>query len=148
MAEGARTQIAEIRGCISRLEEKVSQLEGAQAGFVAEYEQNLKWMALEIASKVLGKRIEEDDTEMASLVKEAVNTVWGAKWITVEISDAMPGLLDLLAKNLHLADGGSRVEVHPVQAPAGTCIIDTPSGLIDASVYTQLENLKEYFAGE
>ena len=30
-------------------------------------------------------------------------------------------------------------------APAGTVMLETPSGVVDASVMTQLDNLRDYF---
>lgn len=147
MEKGAQSQIGEIRQCIASLEQAVSKLEGSQAGFMAEYEANLKWMALEISSKILSRRIEDDDLEMLDLVKDAVNSVGSAKWITVEVSNQMPELFDELVQSLNTADS-QRLDVRQISAPPGTCVVDTPSGIVDASVYTQIENLREYFLNE
>lgn len=147
LQEGLRTQVQKIEGFISRMEQSIAALEGEQAGFMAEYEYNLKWLAWEIASKVLGKRIAEDETEMVSLVKTAVASVKNAEWITIEVSEKMTGLVDQLARELK-ASGEERIEVRGIAAPEGTCVIDTPSNMIDASVYSQLENLRLYFAHE
>ena len=145
--EGAQSQVEEIRACIAQLELAISKLEGEQAGFVAEYEQNLKWMALEIASKVLNKRLDYSDADIADLVRGAVNTVKGANWITVQISDGAPKLLETLIQSLKIAEGG-KITIHDIPAPPGTCIVETPESVVDASVYIQLENLKEYFLNE
>lgn len=147
MVEGARDQAAALKGCMEQLVEGVAHLEGEQAGFMAEYEYNLKWLAWEIASKVLGRKLEEDETELCSLVKMAVASVKNAAWITVEVSDKMSGLIEQLTKEFRRL-GDDRVEVRGISAPDDTCIIDTPDGLIDASVYSQLENLRIYFANE
>lgn len=148
LSEGARAQLNEVRQCIVSLEQTVCKLEGEQAGFITEYEQNLKWFALEIASKILNKRIEKDNTEMIELVKEAVGAMQNSKWVTVEVSNSMPALFDVLIRTLRSADNGRRVDVRQISAPPGTCVIDTPGGVVDASVYTQLQNLKDYFENE
>lgn len=145
--EGARAQAKELKGCMEKLVEGVSHLEGEQAGFMAEYEYNLKWLAWEIASKVLGRKLDEDETELVSLVKMAVASVKNAEWITVEVSEKMTALLETLEREFRRL-GDDRVEIRGISAPIGTCIIDTPDGLIDASVYSQLENLRIYFANE
>lgn len=147
MVDGARQQADQILQCIKAIEDGISHLEGEQAGFVAEYEYNLKWLAWEIASKVLGHKIEQDETEMLSLVKAAVSSVKNADWIAVEVSDKMTTLIDRLNEELKRVGEGS-IEVRGVSAPNDTCVIDTPSGMIDASVYSQLENLRIYFAQE
>lgn len=147
LAEGARDQAQTLHDCMEQLIQGISKLEGEQAGFMAEYEYNLKWLAWEIASKVLGRKLEEDETELVSLVKMAVASVKNAEWITVEVSEKATALLDTLTKEFRKL-GDDRVDIRGISAPEGTCIIDTPDGLIDASIYRQLENLRIYFAGE
>lgn len=147
LSEGVRTQAQALQECMEQLVDGVSRLEGEQAGFMAEYEYNLKWLAWEIASKVLGRKLEEDETELVSLVKMAVASVKNAEWITVEVSEKASSLLESLEKEFRRL-GDDRVDIRGISAPEGTCIIDTPDGLIDASVYSQLENLRIYFSGE
>lgn len=145
--EGARTQVDAVVQCIAQIEEAISRIEGEQAGFMAEYEQNLKWLSLEIASKVLNKRLQQNDADIAELVRGAVHAVKGADKIIVSVSDSMPRLIDVLSNSLHTAEGG-KVEVRDVPAEPGTCLIETPDAVVDASVYTQLENLKDYFKND
>lgn len=147
LAEGTKQQIENLYALIGEIRSQIGVLEGERAGFIAEYEYNLKWLAWEIASKVLGRKLEEDETELVSLAKMAVASVKNAQWITVEVSDKMSTLMDELTKEFRRV-GDERVEVRGISAPEGTCIIDTPDGLIDASVYRQLENLRIYFASE
>ncbi|MEG0110739.1 MAG: FliH/SctL family protein [Oscillospiraceae bacterium] len=97
-----------------------------------------------MAARILNKRIENDDTEMEALVKAAVNSVKNAEWIRVEIAETMTGLIDKVTQVLKQSDN-TKVKVMGVTEPVGTCIVDTPEGRTDASVYTQLANLKEYF---
>ena len=140
---GMQSKTGEINDCIKKIELAISVMEGEQAGFIAEHEENLRWLALEIAARVLNKRI-DDDKEMESLVKAAIKSVKNAEWIRVEIAESMTGLIDSLTQLVKQNEGG-KVQVIGVTEPVGTCIIDTPQGRIDASVYTQLANLKEYF---
>lgn len=144
---GAAAEAETIAQCIHNLELAVARIEGEQEGFMVEYEGNLKWLALEIASRVLSKRIEQDDSEMMSLVKSALATVKSTEWIKVELSQDMTGLIDALGQELKRA-GEERITVRGISAPPGTCIMDTPASKLDASMYTQLQNLKEYFAQE
>ncbi|MEF9852368.1 MAG: FliH/SctL family protein [Hydrogenoanaerobacterium sp.] len=144
LEEGMNTKKTEIDDAINGIELAISKMEGEQAGFIAEYEENLRWLALEIAARILNKRIENDDTEMEALVKAAVNSVKNAEWIRVEIAETMTGLIDKVTQVLKQSDN-TKVKVMGVTEPVGTCIVDTPEGRTDASVYTQLANLKEYF---
>lgn len=144
---GASAEAETIAQCVQNLELAVARIEGEQAGFMTEYESNLKWLALEIASRVLSKRIEQDDGEMMNLVKAALATVKNAEWIKVELSESMTGLIDALGQELKRT-GEERITVHGISAPPGTCIIDSPTSKLDASIHMQLQNLKEYFAQE
>lgn len=148
VAEGSRAQAKAIADCISEIELAVGRLEGEQSGFIAEYESDLKWLALEIASKVLNKKLEQDDTEMLELVKVAVDSIKNAEWIAIEISEQMTGLLSRLHAELEKGNACPQVDILSRPVPIGTCMIDTPSGMIDASVFTQIENLRDYFLSE
>lgn len=141
---GACAEVNTIAECIGNLELAISKIEGEQAGFMAEFESNLKWLALEISSKILRKRIEDDDNEMVGLVKAALNSVKNTEWVRLELSEEMGTLIDTMTQELRRTSE-KPIEVHGIQAPPGTCIVDTPTGKVDASVYTQLANLKEYF---
>lgn len=84
---------------------------------------------------------------MIGLVKAAISTVKKSKWITVEISEQMAGLIQKLEQELRSV-GDDKVDVRPIDAPVGVCHVDTPDGVIDASLETQLENLRLYFEQE
>lgn len=149
--EGLRESLEERRRtigeCVAQLEQLVSRIEGEQAGFFSEFESNLRWLALEIASRILNQRIGEDDLAAKSLIKAAMSTVKNAEWISVELSEKMAGLIDHLTQEVQQL-GDDHIQIRGVDAPMGTCVVDTPTERIDASVYTQLSNLKEYFSRE
>lgn len=147
LRDGILQQQETVSAAVSSLQESISRIEGEQAGFFAEHEQNLKWLALEISGKILNARIAEDDTQMIGLVKAAISTVKKSKWITVEISEQMAGLIQKLEQELRSV-GDDKVDVRPIDAPVGVCHVDTPDGVIDASLETQLENLRLYFEQE
>ncbi len=138
LAEGAQ----HMQTIVDELEQTVASLEGDQAGFEAEYEENLRWLALEIAAKVMAKKIRHDDTEMLEMVHEAVQEVRDEPWVRVEVSHTMTGLLEEL---MQLYQNETHIEVMPTEDSLGTARIESPSGVVDASLQTQLSNLKDYF---
>ncbi|MDD3429682.1 MAG: FliH/SctL family protein, partial [Oscillospiraceae bacterium] len=144
-AEGLQEQKAALAQCVQALQAGIAKMEGAQASFITGYEQDLKWLAIEIAEKVLCKKISQDETEMTQLIKNAVETVKNANWLTVEVSEQMPNLITALQQELQSAANAANIDVKSICAPRGTCIIDTPEGFLDVSIDTQLENLKDYF---
>lgn len=138
----------EIADCICNIAQTLARLESAQAGFFTGYEQDLKWMALEIAQKILLDTITADDTQLVPLVLAAVNSASSAPWMSVEISEHMTGLLTQLQQKLQESPVGTKVNIRLIDAPPDTCIIETPDKFFDASITQQLENLKGYFAAE
>ena len=139
--------LQDITGCVRDIEQTLTRLESMQAVFITGYEQDLKWMALEIAQKVLMDTIAADDTRLLPLVMAAVNSAANAPWMTVEISEHMTGLLTQLQQRLKDFPDG-RVSLRLVDAPSDTCIVETPDTFFDASITQQIENLKGYFAAE
>lgn len=141
--EGMTEALETVRQSSAAIENAIASFEGERAGFEAEYEQQLKWLAIEIASKVLAKKVAQDDAEMTEMVEKAVQSVKNESWIRIEVAQEMTGLIDRLTS---LFDGNDAVSISPVPAEAGTVHIETPSGVVDASLRTQLANLREYFA--
>ncbi|MFV0498340.1 MAG: hypothetical protein ACK5L0_09285 [Candidatus Fimivivens sp.] len=138
----------DITTCIRNIEQTLIHLESTQARFITGYEQDLKWMSLEIAQKILMDKISADDTQLVPLVMNAVNSVSDTPWMSVEISEHMTGLLTQLQQKLQSAPAGSKVNIRLNDAPPDTCIIETPDKFFDASIRQQIENLKGYFAAE
>lgn len=142
--EGMAQAIETVRQSAKALEHAIASFEGERASFEAEYEQQLKWTAIEIASKVMAKKVEDDDAEMAAMVEKAVASVRNEPWIRVDVAQEMTGLIGQL---MALFEKDENVNVSPIPAQPGTVHIETPSGVVDASLHTQLANLREYFAG-
>ncbi len=146
--EAAQELSQEIRQTINRASASIEDIGRQYSQFAQQYEQELKWLALEIASKILHKRIGEDDTQLLELVKAAADSVKQSPWLSIQISQEAHGLAAALKQHLAMAEGrraGQQVDIVPAALPPGSCIIDSPEGIIDASVETQLENLREAF---
>ncbi len=139
---GFASAVGEIKDAVQNLENVVARFEADRAGYEVEFEEKLKWMAAEIASKVLAKKVAEDDTEMLQMVEKAVASVQREAWVRVEVAQEMTHLIERLVA---IFEANTNIEVNGVPSPVGTVRIETPSGVIDASLKTQLENIKAYF---
>lgn len=138
---------AEITNCIAQVEQLMQQLEEDHKSFIQQYEEGLNDLAIEIAEKVLKEAVHETGDLMVSLVKDAVSAVRNANWISIQVSDKLPGLVDTLKREL--SDTQSlrhAVEVSAGEFPEDTCIVQTPEGVLDASVSEQINNLKTVLA--
>lgn len=143
---GAAQKAADIDTAIQSLTAAIEQLTKAQEEYFTEYSSSLKYLASEIAGKVIQKTVDRDDSVIAEMVKAAVEDIKDTEWVTAEISDKLTNAAPLLEREFQkVRPGRARVEVKRVDSDKLTVILRTPDGVIDASVPVQLENLNEYF---
>jgi flagellar biosynthesis/type III secretory pathway protein FliH len=137
----------EISTHLTELDTLMQTLQKNQEAFFESYQDGLATLSIEIAQKVLGSLIREQETLLLPLVEQAMATVKNEEWITVQVSERMPVLVDYLKRDLLAAGNteGRTVEVQAADLPEGSCLIQTPEGVLDASVQTQLDNLKTMF---
>ena len=137
----------EISSQLAELDTLMQTLQQRQQEFFETYENGLTTLSIEIAQKVLGSLIRQQETLLLPLVEQAMSTVKNEEWITVQVSERMPVLVDYLKRDLLGGTGteGHTVEVQAADLPEGSCLIQTPEGVVDASIHTQLENLKTMF---
>jgi flagellar biosynthesis/type III secretory pathway protein FliH len=144
-AAGSEALTKDILHCIRQVSQEMSELQKDHECFCQQYESSLLSLAASISSKILCKRISEDDSEMDELVRTAVETVRHADWISIEVSERMAGHIKMLSRELQSTINSPSIEVTAKNSVPGLCLIKTPQVVLDASVSTQLENLKRRF---
>ena len=135
----------EIERCLSEVDRLMNDLQEQHQSFIKQYEDGLFSLSLDIAEKVLHTAIGEQEELMRSLVKEAVSSVKNVNWISVQVSDRLPGLVEALQKEFANWKELCQVEVSAADLPIGGCVVQTPDGVVDASISVQLGNLKGIF---
>lgn len=131
----------EFRPYVQQLSDSLKEVKENQKESLNRIEKNIANIALEMASKILKKRIQEDDTDMIQLVTELLEENKQSEWITVELSKKMKNLIDYTEKVL--TQKYPQVQVKKSDSPEGTCVVDTPNGVIDATIKSQLDNIRE-----
>lgn len=113
--------------------------------------QDLKELALAIAEKVIHVSLKSSGDILIRMIESATAKRRRCEWVQVYIADCdakasantVPELVEALSR---LSD---RVRVIPMTGDeSGTCIIEMPDEIIDASVSTQLDNLRGLIADE
>ena len=133
----------ELAERIARVDAILAELTERQNQFFANYNRELESLAISVAEKILADTIEADPTRMAKLVMQAVGSVKTDDWVTVEISDQLPGLAEYLKREYAETLAGRRIEFAREELPKDACVIQTAAGVTDASIATQLGNLRE-----
>jgi flagellar biosynthesis/type III secretory pathway protein FliH len=148
--EGYANGIAEKAGELEKLagqtKSVLQEMNDSLQKRLAEFEENLTVIAVDITSKILARKIDSDDMILTDLIRKTAEETKNAEWIKITLSDKLSGVLKEIEKELRDGVSSGKLDVVAKEAPNGTCIVETQDGIIDASVYTQLENLKKYFA--
>lgn len=145
--EGLSEKRVEIESRLRELDQLMERLSQEQEAFLRQYQEGLAALSLEIAQKVLDEAVMADDSLMRPLVRKAVSSVKNAEWISVEVSSRLPGLVEGLREELAGRSDLPRLDVQGSDLPPGSCRVHTPEGMVDASISTQLGNLKSLFDG-
>ena len=112
--------------------------------------EELKDVAVAIAEKVIHVSLKNSSDIILRMVDAATDTHKHCEWAHVYIADCDVGgkaytVPELTAALSHIAD---RVRVVPMpDEESGTCIVEMPDVILDASVSTQLENVKDVLSG-
>lgn len=113
--------------------------------------QDLKELALAIAEKVIHVSLKSSGDILIRMIEAATAKRRRCEWVQVYIADCdakasvntVPELTEYLSR---LSD---RVRVIPMTGDeSGTCIVEMPDEIIDASVSTQLDNLRGIITDE
>ncbi len=140
-----RQKKAEIDETINEVNSSVNEMLELQKRYFSQFADELKYFAIEIAEKIINERIESDDTALEKLVLATVNSAKSGGWMKVEVSEHLSGLVEALRKELAHTDDDIHYEVTPKALADDTVRVTTESGTVDASVSTQLRNLREVF---
>ena len=98
-----------------------------------------------MAEKILRKKVEYDEAELADMVAGAVLSERDKENITVHIPEDAVGLVEALEKRLEpLRDKmGGVLRIKTESRPPGFVQVETEEGIVDASLDVQLDNLKK-----
>jgi len=140
--QGSEYKINEIHDCIAALDEGFRSLEISLDERMNNYEKNMHLLAIEIASKILHKNLAKNDLAMLELTKHAVGLVKSSPWIEVTLSNKLHKHLKFIEKELKVIAANSEMRINFQEVPADTCIVESLEGIIDASLSTQINNLK------
>lgn len=136
---------AELRDCITGVQSLMDELVIKHGQFIEEFTSELKYMATDIAEKMILEKINEDDLILQRLVLQTVNSVKNVEWLNVEISERLVGLVDVIKKELEKPEYNGRAFVFPVAGTDSVCRVVTNEGAVVSSIEAQAENLREEF---
>lgn len=129
-----------IRESLAKVDDLLAQLEDEHEAFMNSYRDNLAQTAIAIAEKVVLHQISEDDTCLEQLVLQNVNAAKKEEWISVKVSEELRDLVQALTKEFKKPEYAN-VTLEPGAYSEGTCMVESPNGVVDASVQEQIKNI-------
>jgi flagellar biosynthesis/type III secretory pathway protein FliH len=109
------------------------------------YEPHLVQLALEIAEKVIGRVVGVDEQLVASVLERAKAEVTDAKQIRIFLHpDDLEVIREMRPDLVHMESGNGRTVAvfAALDVGRGGCRLETESGIIDATIPTQLDEIQ------
>lgn len=146
-------KVSALEECKKQLDSKMAELiemlsvvENEKQEIISKYEERLIKLALDISEKIIKQRINEDSCAVSSIIKSAIKDFRNVEWIKVYISakdDVIKIQADKdLINELNKISTDVKIEILE-ELDKGSAIVETSENIIDASIETQLKNLKE-----
>jgi len=135
----------ELKDCISSAQRILDELIQKHEEYMAQYTNELKYMAIEIAEKMILEKISIDDAILKKLVLKNIKSVKNAEWINCELSERLVGLVDLINKELEMPEYKGKTSVVADADADDTCRITTGAGTIISTITVQADNLRKAF---
>lgn len=138
----SRTRLAEIE---ARWMAGAAEFEVARERMLSEARQDLLWLAIQIAERVIKSRIETDPKVAAAQLEAVLGMIMRPSNLTIAINpddegvlrEAMPSMVSRFAAAQHME------LVREPSLPRGSCVARTTGGEIDASIWSQLDRVAE-----
>lgn len=128
------------------MSELIGSVEKEKKLLLEKYQDDLKNIALAIAEKVIHTSLKSSETVIHRMIMAATDKLKKTEWAKIYISKAETELAmiadtEFVESLSHLSDHVKIVSMDNEEE--GVCIIELPDEIIDASVNTQLENIKD-----
>jgi flagellar assembly protein FliH len=149
--EGKEAMQHELQSALTACSHMQQQLRTLEDRVMSHLTPEIVRLALAIAEKVIGNKVEEDTQVVASVLERARIQVQHARQIHIWLHPADHGLLLQLRPDLvHAGQEGQRtVAVYPSSdVSRGGCRIETEMGVVEATIPTQLEEITEQLLHE
>ena len=126
------------------IENLLVELDANKEQLIDENKQNVIELAFKIAERVINQKLTSDKELFFKIYEKAVKDLVAQKWLKLTISK---NEVQLVTSNsdylLSMVSGAERLEVEVLDdAQKGTCIVETSEKIVDESIITQLDKLR------
>ena len=150
LQEGRRQNEEMAREQIRSVEQFLSKAAQERNALMDRTREEMKDLAVAIAEKVIRVSLKNSSDILLRMVDAATDTHKRCEWAHIYVADCDLNGKVYTAPELTAALGhiSSRIRVIPMaDDESGTCIVELPDVILDASVSTQMEKIKEVLDG-
>ncbi len=144
--QGKEQATQQLQSKLDDITALLDRIDDRQRELIDGTEESIKLLVVDIVRKIVGKTLKEDDKALVGIVERALSSYKNTDWVKITISetDASTSCITDKSVLMELLDLSGSIEIEVLEDGAsGLCIVETPDGIADASVETQLCNLKE-----
>lgn len=144
--EVEKTLKKEADNLLKELKDLILSVEQSKKDLLDKYKDDLKDIAIAIAEKVIRISLKSSGDIIKRMIISATEGIMSKEWVKIYISrcDAEMAVNGdtMLINSISYVSDHIKIIVMENEAP-GTCILEFPDKVIDASTNTQIENIKE-----
>ncbi len=143
--EGKKSATEELLPSLTAFKQAAQRLVVLEEQLISRLTPEIVRLALEIAAKVVEKQVEEDREIIASVLARAQLEIQGAQHVRILLNPVDHGALMSAHPDLITVgeDGNRKIDVvSSEEICRGGCRIETELGVLDATIPTQLEEIK------
>lgn len=147
--EGFQQGLTQAQSVVDELRHHIQQLLNAREEALSSVTNDIGALAVEVAARIIKTEVSCDDTLVMSLVRDTIHKAGrNAKSILIKVHpDDVATVKHALKADPIPNLNAELIVMDEPSVDAGSCIIETNSGLIDASFGTQLGILRQLFGG-
>lgn len=131
---------------VKEINDMIQMIEKQKENIMSMYESEIGKLSIDIAEKIMRQKIELKDNAICKIIESVIKDYKNVEWVKIYISDKDEiNIIEAdksLIKELKKISNDVKIEVKN-GLNEGSCIIETPDSIVDASIDTQLNNLKE-----
>lgn len=149
--EVAESLVAErLKSLRPAMESAIAQLRAERDALAVHWEKRMVDLALDLAGRIVEVQRRRDQNTLPKLVHELINLVSGEDRITLRLNPEDVSLFEKELKSWldQVKPSGESRMIADSQIRPGECIVETPHGVIDARLQTQLERLRDELVGD
>lgn len=146
LEEGLRQIKQENEGALQELKNIIVGAEAEKEELIKKHQDDLKDIAIAVAEKVVHVSLKSSGDIIKRMILSATEGMTDLKWAKIYIAESDSHTLvkgdGRLIDEISQLSSSIKVIVMPDEEP-GTCIIELPDKVLDASARTQIENIRD-----